>query len=105
MPIRLCLERKCGREVVYRGRCAVHARAREKRTHSPANKRVYNSKRWKALRKKVMAEQPICPCGKLTEDVDHIVPLEDGGDPFARDNVRGWCHSCHSRVTRRAQTA
>jgi 5-methylcytosine-specific restriction endonuclease McrA len=31
-------------------------------------------------------------------DVDHILPKSDGGLD-REDNLRGLCHSCHSRVT------
>ena len=33
-------------------------------------------------------------------DVDHILPLADGGEPYDFDNLRSLCHACHSRVTR-----
>jgi 5-methylcytosine-specific restriction endonuclease McrA len=49
----------------------------------------------------VLTEQPLCPgingqpCGHIAEEVDHIVPLSQGGDPYKRSNLRGLCSACH----------
>lgn len=102
MPSKVCLEPGCPELASYRGRCAGHARDRERRTHK--HKPVYNSKRWKLLRRRVLFEQPLCAtegCDEIATDVDHIVAIEDGGDPWARDNLTGYCHPCHSRKTNR----
>jgi 5-methylcytosine-specific restriction endonuclease McrA len=47
--------------------------------------------------RQVLLEQPICAlCGKqLSEEVDHILPLSEGGAPYDRDNLRGLCRHCH----------
>ena len=48
----------------------------------------------------VLTEEPLCrPCrakGRVTvsEEVDHIVPLEHGGTD-ARENLQGICGDCH----------
>jgi 5-methylcytosine-specific restriction protein A len=99
MPSRICLEPRCPDLATYRGRCAGHARERERHTHT--NKAFYNSKRWRMLRKLVLFEQPLCACGEIATDVDHIVAIEDGGDRWAQSNVHGLCRSCHSRKTNR----
>lgn len=63
---------------------------------------------WRKLRKAFLAAHPLCcdPFGihakegrvALATDVDHIQPKRDGGaDDW--DNLRGLCHSCHSRRT------
>ena len=103
MPVRLCLEPKCPQPAVYRGRCAEHSRTQETRTHDPARKRLYNSKRWQATRKRVLFEQPLCAngCDAISTDVDHIKAIEDGGDPWARSNLQALCAPCHSRKTSR----
>jgi len=82
---------------VYRGRCATHNRAREKQTHP--NKSIYNTKRWQMLRKKVLFEQPLCECGNIATDVHHIVDISKGGNPWAKPNLKGLCHRCHSKIT------
>lgn len=103
MPTRLCLARKCGNPATYRGRCSVHARSRERETHP--NKHIYNSSRWRALRRRVILEQPVCAICDLaiTCDVDHITPIEAGGDVWSRSNLQGLCLHCHSQKTRKEQ--
>lgn len=32
-------------------------------------------------------------------EVDHIIPISDGGDQFDPDNCRTLCQPCHKRVT------
>jgi 5-methylcytosine-specific restriction endonuclease McrA len=54
------------------------------------------------IRKQVLAEEPICrvcqaktpPRVTASEEVDHIVALEDGGRE-ERENVQGICRACH----------
>lgn len=101
MPIRLCLEAKCREQARYRGRCSAHARDRERVTH--LNRAFYNSKRWQITRRKVLFDQPLCECGQIASDVDHIRPIEAGGNPWARWNLQGLCKSCHGRKTRMEQ--
>jgi HNH endonuclease len=36
-------------------------------------------------------------CGRLAKDVDHIVPLMDGGAPFDLANLQSLCRPCHNR--------
>lgn len=105
MPIRLCLEPRCPNPATYRGRCHHHARSNELHTHDRARKRIYNSRRWKLLRKRVLFEQPLCAngCDAISTDVDHIRAIEDGGDPWARTNLQALCQRCHSRKTRQEQ--
>jgi 5-methylcytosine-specific restriction protein A len=58
------------------------------------------------IRKQVLAEEPICrPCQAKTpprvtasEEVDHIIALEDGGAED-RDNMQGICRACHLSKT------
>lgn len=51
---------------------------------------------WLMRRKQVLFEQPICAiCDqRLSEEVDHIVPLSEGGAPYERSNLRGVCRRC-----------
>lgn len=92
-----------------RGRCRDHARERDTDLHSaprrrsPAARKVYASKRWRILRRRVLTEQPICStegCDRLATEVDHVDPIEEGGKPFARANLQGLCSPCHGRKTR-----
>jgi 5-methylcytosine-specific restriction protein A len=103
MPTRLCLEPRCPNTATYRGRCPTHSRQRERATHP--NKRLYNSRRWQYTRRKQLHMEPLCACGEIATDVDHIRPVEAGGDPWHFANLASMCHECHSRKTRREQGA
>ena len=70
------------------------------------DKRVYNSNRWKYLRRRILTESPFCSvdgCGELATDVDHIVPIHKGGDPFTRSNLQPLCAHHHGRKTKAEQ--
>lgn len=100
MPIRLCSTAGCPEVATYRGRCAGCSRTRERVTHR--NRGVYNSKRWKHTRRRVLFEQPLCQhegCTAIATDVDHIVAIEDGGDQWSLSNLQGLCASHHSKKT------
>lgn len=102
MPIRLCLEPRCSSEATYRGRCRVHSRGKERQTHR--NKSFYNSKAWRMLRRAVLFDEPLCRrCGEVATDVDHIVPIEDGGAKLDRSNCQPLCGPHHGQKTRREQ--
>jgi 5-methylcytosine-specific restriction endonuclease McrA len=98
---RACIERQCPEPATYRGRCKGHARRRDRDTHR--NKAIYNSKRWRVLRKRRLFLDPLCGCGEIATDVDHKVPIEDGGDAFNLENTQSLCASCHGQKTRREQ--
>jgi len=64
---------------------------------------------WTKLTQRVYAEETHCwLCGRHVDQdlpprtpqsrsVDHVVPLKQGGDPLARENVRLAHHGCNSR--------
>ena len=72
--------------------------------------RIYDKQQWRRLREQILRERPLCVMclergiTKPAVDVDHIIPIADGGDPWALSNTRGLCHEDHSRVTRAWQT-
>jgi 5-methylcytosine-specific restriction endonuclease McrA len=104
MPTRLCSEPTCPEVAVYRGRCTLHARSNE-RTIKRAGLRIYSTAKWNNTRRAVLFAQPLCACGcgAIATDVDHIIPLDEGGDPWARSNLQGLAASCHGRKTRSEQ--
>jgi 5-methylcytosine-specific restriction protein A len=103
MPTRLCLNAGCPHPATYRGRCPDHARTTNRTTHR--NRTIYNSKRWATTREAVLFLHPLCACGceQIATDVDHIKPIEQGGDPWARQNLQSLAHDCHARKTRSEQ--
>ena len=58
---------------------------------------VYHTEKWRKVRAKVMARDPVCRLcrRKKSEDADHIVPLRSGGRPWDMANLQGLCKSCH----------
>ena len=40
---------------------------------------------------------PLCVvCGAPVEVTDHIVPINQGGQVYALDNLQSLCHPCHN---------
>ena len=66
--------------------------------------RPYDKQRWRRLRRKKLAINPICeycPVGKITQatQVDHIIPISKGGDAWSLENMASACQECHSKKT------
>lgn len=63
--------------------------------------KFYSSGRWQKLRAWIIKRQPICMvCGmNVSEEVDHIIPLSQGGAEMDADNLQGICKACHSSKT------
>lgn len=68
--------------------------------------RFYNTQRWQNIRNAFISANPLCKlCDSkgiaiIATQVDHIIPIVDGGDPTSWDNLQGLCDTCHSRKTR-----
>ena len=66
-------------------------------------KNFYKTPEWLHARKRQLNQYPFCAeclkAGKRTRAtmVDHIVPIKQGGDKFAPNNLQSLCWSCHSR--------
>lgn len=62
----------------------------------------YDSPRWRALRRLVLAADPFCRYCKAenlaTESniADHIIPVSLGGDKWDRNNLQGICTRHHN---------
>jgi len=55
---------------------------------------------WQKLRKWKLATDPFCVvCNESADQVDHIVPIFDGGERLDPANLQSLCISCHSRKT------
>ena len=62
---------------------------------------------WPRVRLAVLAEEPMCrACGEQpATDVDHIVPMAQGGSQWDWANLQPLCHRCHSAKTMRELNA
>lgn len=94
-------------ELVRVGRCArCTSVVQHAAPHDRQRKAIYNSARWKGLRRQVKRETAWCSvdgCRRLWTHLDHEPPLRDvleqGGDPFARSGVQPLCAPHHSTKT------
>jgi hypothetical protein len=68
--------------------------------------RLYDLAVWHDLRAVQLSDEPLCRHCKalgiiaLATDVDHIVPIAEGGEQLDQSNLQSLCHSCHARKTR-----
>lgn len=61
-----------------------------------------NSTLWKKLRSRHIKEEPFCvKCGRIGRDVDHIKPIEDGGNLTDPNNLQTLCKKCHIDKTKK----
>jgi 5-methylcytosine-specific restriction protein A len=71
---------------------------------------IYRDPRWAVAKAKALArDRHRCvDCLQPTNQVDHVLPLREGGAPFDLQNLASRCPSCHgladSRRRRRAKT-
>lgn len=109
MALKPCATPGCP-ELVERGHCPTHAGELASRYRGRGRRPWYRTPRWRALSRRVLAEEPLCDCGcgGLTEEVDHVLPVEDAPDEaearrrmWTRSNLKARCHASHSRKTHR----
>jgi len=66
----------------------------------PRDSRAYRSRRLEVLAR----DQWTCfYCMQPATTVDHVIPIKDGGDPLAYDNLVSCCSACNSRKGSRSQ--
>ena len=61
-------------------------------------------KQWRLARMKVLHRDKFrCKqCGRAGRlEVDHVIPLDKGGDPWDLANLQALCRDCHIKKTRR----
>jgi len=105
--LRICTYPGCI-NLVRSGRCAVHRQKPDRLfPHDPVSTRLYNSARWKQIRKEHLAKEPFCrECRKhgrqvLGNHVDHIEPHNNDEKKFFAGPFQTLCLSCHTIKTNR----
>jgi len=88
---------------------SLQAQRRKEQFRGSPRERGYDSQ-WDKFSLKYRKAHPFCEkCEQdgldtvLCDDVDHIVPLGDGGAKFDKGNVWALCRKCHNGWKQRAQ--
>jgi 5-methylcytosine-specific restriction protein A len=108
VPLSPCLESGCGNLSTYRGRCQAHRRRKARATYKERGS-LYRKAKWLRTREAVLSQEPWCRACKgdgretLATQVDHIVPVEQGGDKWNLAGLQPLCSSHHGQKTRREQ--
>lgn len=108
------MEPGCGDLAPFgQARCERHAAVLERDLHAGPHRRIYQTDRWAAVRREVLARDRACRCFGSCHpgggcpapptDVDHVIPLRVviglGHDPYEMGNLRALCSPCHSTKT------
>ena len=100
-PLSPCAHPTCSGRAVNGRYCAAHAHlkpARKPDDRPSAAARGYDAK-WRRVRAMYLKRHPDCVvCGEHAQEVDHIVPLADGGT-HKWDNLQAMCKTHHSQKT------
>ena len=62
---------------------------------------LYNSPKWKAMRKVQLSEHPLCElCGEAATEVHHVVAHQGNPELFYdSNNLMSVCRKCHNAIT------
>ncbi len=95
----ICSSPGCYNSVAEGGRCQSCRAAVPKRTRT--DRRV-RGRRGRLIAMVILRRDPYCRICKTAyaEEVDHIVPLSQGGHPTAQSNLAGVCRACHAKKSR-----
>jgi 5-methylcytosine-specific restriction enzyme A len=113
-PHRPCAKPGCPNLVRGARYCDAHRGTQSSSDHADhyAPRHGLSRAKWTKTRLAFLANHPFCAdCLQRGEhvratDVDHIHGVESlEHDPYCWDNLRGLCHSCHSKKTYRTTLA
>lgn len=68
-----------------------------------SNQEFYNSRAWRKARKLFLDKNPLCKHCEVNNEVvkakvvDHIVPINKGGEKLNESNFQSLCESCHNK--------
>jgi 5-methylcytosine-specific restriction protein A len=107
-PLKRCNEVGCDEKVSDNkySKCDAHRRDVYKSFNAHKDSEPWRGRKyWQQIRKVVITRDVICQTckanGKVVPgcDVDHIVPVSEGGSKYNLDNLQLLCRSCHSQKT------
>lgn len=59
-----------------------------------------SSRKWREFRAQQLRDEPKCRrCDVDATEVDHILPLSEGGSKWDKANVQSLCQDCHGAKT------
>jgi 5-methylcytosine-specific restriction protein A len=73
------------------------------------NYSFYNSTQWRKVSKGYRKRHPLCKhceeIGRVTPSavVDHIKPIDKGGDKWNSSNLQALCHKCHNKKSAKSK--
>ena len=76
---------------------------------SKDNYPFYNSTQWRKVSKGYRKRHPLCKhceeAGRVTPSavVDHIKPIDKGGDKWNSSNLQALCHKCHNKKSAKSK--
>ena len=85
-----------------------------RRRHAPSGDPFYSSKRWRGLRSRFLAQNPVCAeCERAgrkpprpAREVHHVANrIENPSLSFSWENLEALCSECHGRITARERIA
>ncbi len=86
--------------------CRPIQKKRQQKKRVRTNTDVYDKKAWSRLSQKKRYNNPLCEVCEseglivYADVVDHIVEIEDGGEPFLYSNLKSMCHHHHNAKTK-----
>lgn len=108
---RSCVVAGCPNPPTSGGRCTTHARTTDRQRGLSSDRhhqRLYNSARWRALRRAILADRPWCECRdcrsqhrERVADVVHHRTHHGGDEGLFYDlaNLEPLAKSCHDSLT------
>lgn len=67
------------------------------------NRHIYGTQQWRKLSLHVRNKEPLCRMCKKhgirepATKVDHIIPINHGGEPYDESNLQPLCLKCHQQ--------
>lgn len=105
---RLCKNQSCGATTTKAdGYCEQHEQPHRHNVKSAqrANTALYNDPKWRRYSQGFRQKNPLCvnydDCHGFAELVDHIKPVNEGGEFWDKLNHQSMCQSCHNRKRQR----